>query len=65
MANQTGSILFICGVCEFEATREAILENHVERKHTRKELQINKILTNVNYVRNILWEEFNLKILES
>ena len=39
MANHTGSILLICGVCEFQATSEAILENHLERKHTRKELQ--------------------------
>ena len=37
MENHTGRILFICGVCEFEATREAILKNHVERKHTTRE----------------------------
>ena len=32
----SGTNIFICGICEFEATRQAILENHMENKHTKK-----------------------------
>ena len=34
----TGSSLFICGTCEFEATRRILLETHIEAKHTDKPL---------------------------
>ena len=30
------NIYFICGICEFEATRQELLENHMETKHTKK-----------------------------
>ena len=33
MKTHTGSMLFICRICEFETTREAMLEDHCETKH--------------------------------
>ena len=35
MKKHTGRIIFTCVVCEFEATREVILENHMELKHKK------------------------------
>ena len=32
----TGTSIFYCGRCEFEATRQIILENHLETKHAQK-----------------------------
>ena len=32
----TGKIIYTCGICEFEATKESILEDHHEIKHTKK-----------------------------
>ena len=36
MKTHTGRIIFTCIVCEFEATREILLENHMEMKHGEK-----------------------------
>ena len=33
MKSHTGRILFMCGSCEFEATRQNIIENHQASKH--------------------------------
>ena len=35
--NNTGRILFSCGICEFEASKQCMLENHKESKHANKE----------------------------
>ena len=32
----TGKFIYTCGICEFEATRKSILEDHHEIKHTKK-----------------------------
>ena len=34
MHNHTGSILFTCRICEFESTKQGMLKNHLEEKHT-------------------------------
>ena len=34
----TGRTNFSCGICEFEATRKAILVDHIEKKHRPKEV---------------------------
>ena len=34
MTKHTGRIVFQCGKCEFEATKEALLDDHKESKHT-------------------------------
>ena len=36
MTKHTGRIIFQCGRCEFEATKEALLEDHKETKHTEQ-----------------------------
>ena len=38
MKKHTGEMLFSCYVCEFEATREYLLENHREIKHKKVEV---------------------------
>jgi hypothetical protein len=34
MKRHTGRIIFQCGKCEFEATRQSLLENHIEARHS-------------------------------
>lgn len=36
MTKHTGRILFQCGKCEFEATKQAFLEEHIDLRHTTK-----------------------------
>ena len=38
MRTHTGRIIFTCQVCEFEATRQSMLDDHIEIKHTEKDL---------------------------
>ena len=33
----TGNMIYQCQICEFEATKQSILEDHIEHKHTQKE----------------------------
>ena len=42
MTYHTGRIVFTCGVCEFEATRKALLQIHMENKHMKKESHQNQ-----------------------
>ena len=37
MMTHTGRILFTCIVCEFEASKQSMLENHMEAKHKKKD----------------------------
>ena len=37
MKTHTGRIIFTCRVCEFEATRQGMLDDHMESKHTKKD----------------------------
>ena len=38
MMTHTGNIIFTCYICEFEATKQSILEEHMESKHINKEV---------------------------
>jgi hypothetical protein len=38
----TGSYVYVCGICEFEATRLSLLENHLEVKHTKESMWWNE-----------------------
>ena len=38
MKKHTGRFIFTCGICEFEATKQSFLENHVELKHKKKDI---------------------------
>ena len=46
----TESSLYTCGVCEFEATKLAMLKDHIEIKHTKQNM---KIRTRITFVRNV------------
>ena len=46
----TESSLYTCGVCEFEATKLAMLKDHIEIKHTK---QNTKIRNRITFVRNV------------
>ena len=35
----TGNYPFICGNCEFEATKKSILDDHIDRKHNKKNME--------------------------
>ena len=35
MMKHTGDSIYSCNICEFEATRQSLLENHMEAKHTK------------------------------
>ena len=39
MMTHTGRIVFMCNICEFETTRQSMLENHMESKHPKNENQ--------------------------
>ena len=41
MKKHTGTNLFTCGQCEFEATKQSMLESHIETKHSYPNLQPN------------------------
>ena len=40
MTKHTGRILFQCGKCEFEATRQSLLDDHKETKHPEIQLPV-------------------------
>ena len=37
MKTHTGRIIFKCRVCEFEVTRQGMLDDHMESEHTKKD----------------------------
>ena len=37
-----GMVPFTCGICEFEATVQGLLSNHIESKHIRKENSVQR-----------------------
>ena len=37
MTKHTGGRIFTCNYCVFEATKQSILEDHMETKHAKKE----------------------------
>ena len=39
MYKHTGRMVYQCRICEFEATKQEILENHIEVKHNVKEVE--------------------------
>ena len=38
MMTHTGNIIFTCYICEFEVTKQSILEDHKESKHSKEEV---------------------------